>query len=144
MDSYKNPSPTVDAVIFWRGMDKVIMIERKNPPLGWALPGGFVNEGESLQDAVRREVQEELGINLVLLEQFFTYSRPDRDPRKHVMSTVFLATTTEPPIAGDDARSYDVFDLECLPGNIAFDHLHILRDVEAYLKFGFRRKLEVP
>lgn len=147
MDSFKNPTPTVDAVIFWRDWDAIIIIERKNPPLGGALPGGFVNEGESLEEAIRREVREELGIDIFLHCQFHTYSDPKRDPRKHVMTTVFIASTTEFPTAGDDAAEFYIWDInqfaELGPGAMAFDHQKIIKDVRHYLRTG-RRPGEAP
>lgn len=143
MDSFKNPAPTVDAVIFWRDTNHIVLIERKNPPYGWALPGGFVNEGESLEDAVKREVAEELEINIIVVEQFFTYSKPNRDPRKHVMTTVFIAYATETPRAADDAAFAKVFDLRESPPMMAFDHARIIDDVVRYVNHGEpRRKLE--
>jgi len=146
MSEYKNPSPAVDAVIFYKDLDSILLIWRKNPPIGWSLPGGFVNEGEGLEQAVRREVQEELGISIVLLEQFFTYSEPTRDPRKHVMSTVFLATTTEKPLAGDDASKVEVVKIGWVlcnpPEALSFDHSRIIRDVHRYMTTGQRIKLE--
>jgi len=151
MDSYKNPSPAVDAVIFYKDTDNIILIERKNPPLGFALPGGFVNEGESLEDAIKREVKEELSINILVWEQFYTYSDPKRDPRKHVMSTVFIATTTETPKAADDAKEWYVRDISTLtyhPDQIlgglplVFDHQKIISDVARYTTGdGKRRRL---
>jgi len=147
MDSYKNPSPTVDAVIFYKDTNNIILIERKNPPYGMALPGGFVNDGESLEEAVKREVKEELNIDILVWEQFFTYSNPQRDPRKHVMSTVFIATTTEEPKAGDDAANCKVLRIGTLLGMhvdlFAFDHNRIIRDVHRYMTTGVRRKLEI-
>jgi 8-oxo-dGTP diphosphatase len=146
VSEYKNPSPAVDAVIFYKDMDSIILIWRKNPPIGWSLPGGFVNEGENLEQAVKREVREELGIEIVLLEQFFTYSEPERDPRKHVMSTVFVATTTEKPIASDDAIKAEMFKVAWIlcnpPQSLSFDHSRIIRDVHRYITTGERRKLE--
>jgi 8-oxo-dGTP diphosphatase len=144
-EKYENPTPTVDAVIFWRSMDHILLIERKNPPYGLALPGGFVNVGETLEEAIKREVREELGIGIFLMEQFYTYSHPLRDPRKHIMSTVFIALSAEDAKAGDDAKSViseSVQDLIKGSRTLAFDHLGIIRDVERYMRTGQRRKLE--
>jgi 8-oxo-dGTP diphosphatase len=152
MDSFKNPAPAVDAVIFYKSTDNIILIERKNPPLGFALPGGFVNEGESLEDAIKREVKEELSINILVWEQFYTYSDPKRDPRKHVMSTVFIATTTEMPKASDDAKEWYIRDINALISNrdpeilgglpLVFDHHKIISDVARYTSGdGKRRRL---
>ena len=145
MDSHKNPSPAVDAVIFYNNTNNIILIERKNPPFGFALPGGFVNDGETLEDAVRREVKEELSINIFLWEQFYTYSDPKRDPRKHVMSTVFIASTTEMPKAADDAAACHIKSIYSVVYNtisMCFDHGHIVSDVERYFAMGQRRRLE--
>jgi 8-oxo-dGTP diphosphatase len=141
MDSYKNPSVAVDAVIFYRDTDNIILIKRKNPPHGYALPGGFVNEGESLLNAVKREVKEELSIDVLVWEQFFTYSSPNRDPRKHVISTAFICTTTEAPKAADDAAEVIIVPLHNLP-KLVFDHSKIITDVFVYQRNGLRRKLE--
>ena len=81
-----------------------IQFERKNPPLGWALPGGFVDYGESFETAARREAMEETGLEVSSLRQFRTYSDPSRDQRQHTASTVFTATAEELPVAGDDAQ----------------------------------------
>jgi ADP-ribose pyrophosphatase YjhB (NUDIX family) len=141
MDSYKNPSLAVDAVIFYRDTENIILIERKNPPLGFALPGGFVNDGESLLQAVKREVKEELSIDIVVWEQFFTYSDPHRDPRKHVVSTVFIASTTETPKAADDAANVIITPIRNFP-KTAFDHTKIITDVFVYYHNNLRRRLE--
>ncbi len=104
-----------------------MLIERKNPPYGWALPGGFVDYGESLESAAAREALEETGLRLTDLQQFHTYSAPDRDPRHHTVSTVFTARANGSPIAGDDAGSAAVFTEKSLPP-LVFDHGTILHD----------------
>ncbi|OGD12235.1 MAG: NUDIX hydrolase [Candidatus Aminicenantes bacterium RBG_13_62_12] len=131
MPEYKNPIPTVDVIIEMTrpdGRSGVVLIERKNPPPGWALPGGFVDYGESLEDAAHREAREETGLEVALLRQFHTYSEPGRDPRRHTISTVFLAAAEGTPRAGDDARGIGVFAHEEIAFPLAFDHRRILED----------------
>jgi 8-oxo-dGTP diphosphatase len=140
MADYKNPVPTVDCIIELPG-ERVVLIRRKNPPLGWALPGGFVDEGEALDAACRREMKEETGLEVQLLEQFFTYSDPKRDPRKHTLSTVYLASATGEPTGGDDASEARAFPRDALPQELAFDHGTILADYLRYRRTGERRKL---
>ena len=112
-------------------------MERENPPLGWALPGGFVDEGESLAAAAVREAKEETGLDVQLVEQFFTYGDPDRDPRRHTISTVYLARAEGEPVGGDDARQAQAFGWDELPP-LVFDHGRILADVRRYLETGKR------
>jgi 8-oxo-dGTP diphosphatase len=126
----RNPVPTVDIIIEMpdRGL---VLIQRAKPPLGWALPGGYVDYGESLEDAARREALEETSLEVILLGQFHTYSDPQRDPRQHNISTVFVAWAEGEPRAADDARSLRIFRPAELPKALAFDHGQILAD---YLK----------
>jgi ADP-ribose pyrophosphatase YjhB (NUDIX family) len=99
----KTPRITVDIII---ELDEgIVLIERKNPPHGWALPGGFVDYGESLEAAATREAKEETGLEVELLRQFHTYSDPGRDPRGHTVSTVFVARASGVPQAADDAQA---------------------------------------
>jgi ADP-ribose pyrophosphatase YjhB (NUDIX family) len=104
----------------------IVLIERKNPPFGWAIPGGFVDYGESLEAAAIREAREETGMDLVNLKQFHAYSDPQRDPRGHTVSVVFTALGNGVPKAGDDAKNLQIFSLDRLPENLVFDHALIL------------------
>jgi len=109
-------------------MDGIILIKRKNPPEGWALPGGFVDYGETLEAAAVREAKEETGLDIKLVRQFHTYSDPARDPRQHTISTVFVAEAAGEATAGDDAAETETFLADRLPDTIAFDHKQILED----------------
>ncbi len=122
----RNPIPTVDIIIEYRG--GIILIKRKNPPEGWALPGGFVDYGESLESAAIREAKEETGLDIKLVRQFHTYSDPRRDSRHHSITTVYIAKAEGDAKAGDDAGEIGIFKRESLPKNIAFDHREILED----------------
>lgn len=123
---YKNPLPTVDIIIEVEA--GIVLIKRKNEPLGWAIPGGFVDYGESLEEAAVREAREETGLNVHLIRQFHTYSNPRRDPRFHAISTVYVAKAQGLPQAQDDAQDVGIFDLHNLPEGIVFDHPKILED----------------
>ncbi len=124
--SPKNPYVTVDAII--EIGEGIVLIKRKNPPFGWALPGGFVDYGESLEESVCREAREETGLEINLVRQFHTYSDPKRDSRFCTISTVFISTASGQPVAADDAKEAGVFKRENLPDEIAFDHREILED----------------
>jgi len=119
----------------------IVLVERLNPPFGWALPGGFVDYGESVEDAAEREAAEETGLQVKLTEQFQVYSDPQRDPRLHTLSVVFLATAKGDPFAGDDAKNLGVFEIWDLPSNLCFDHDRILRDYRYFREHGLRPKL---
>jgi ADP-ribose pyrophosphatase YjhB (NUDIX family) len=125
-EKFRNPVPTVDILIeYGRG---IVLIRRKNEPLGWAIPGGFVDYGESLEEAAVREAREETGLEVELLRQFHTYSDPGRDPRRHTISTVYVARGSGALRAGDDAARAGVFTRGDLPPDIVFDHRDILDD----------------
>ncbi|HTZ11589.1 MAG TPA: NUDIX hydrolase [Candidatus Margulisiibacteriota bacterium] len=128
------PFTTVDAIIEM-GDDSIVIIERSNPPFGFALPGGFVDYGESLEEAVTREAKEETGLALLELKQFHTYSDPSRDPRFHTIGTVFTAKAKGEPKAGDDAAGLRVVNLnDALKLEFAFDHKKIIQDYARYKK----------
>ncbi len=123
---YKNPLPTVDIII--RVGDQVVLIKRKNPPHGWALPGGFISYGESAEEAAIREAKEESSLEVIDLRQFHVYSNPDRDPRHHTVTVVFTGRAQGIPVAADDAADIGLFGKDSLPSPIAFDHEKILSD----------------
>ncbi|MDD5595714.1 MAG: NUDIX hydrolase [Candidatus Omnitrophica bacterium] len=111
----------------------IVLVERSNPPFGLALPGGFVDYGESLEDAVIREAKEETNLDLIEIKQFHTYSDPKRDPRFHTIGTVFLAKAKGKPKAGDDAAALKIMPLsEISKMQFAFDHKKILEDYLLY------------
>ncbi len=123
-ERYKNPYPTVDVIVDIGG--RIVLIKRKNPPDGWAIPGGFIDYGESAEDAAVREIREETGLKITDLKQFHTYSAPDRDPRFHTITVVFTAESDGIPVAGDDAAEAQLFDRDNLPSPLAFDHEQVL------------------
>lgn len=126
IEVFRNPTPTVDVIIEIED-NNIVLIERRNPPYGWALPGGFVDYGESYETAAVREAFEETGLKVTNLRQFHTYSDPGRDPRQHTASTVFIGTASGKPQAGDDAGKVELFTENTLP-ELAFDHARILAD----------------
>ncbi len=145
---YKNPLPTVDIIIelatevageIYGDTDGggIVLIERKNPPHGWALPGGFVDYGESLEAAAVREAKEETSLDVKLKCQLHAYSAPERDSRFHTITTVFVATATGTPIACDDAANVAIFTKQNLPETIAFDHADILKDYFRWKREGW-------
>lgn len=126
MPTGRYPLLTVDIIIEYD--DGIVLIERKNPPPGWALPGGFVEYGETVEAAALREAKEETGLDLVGLEQFRVYSDPARDPRGHTVSVVFCARGKGTMKAATDAKAVKIFSRENLPEQIAFDHRKIISD----------------
>jgi 8-oxo-dGTP diphosphatase len=140
---YRNPLPTTDAII--AGPDgRIVLILRKNEPHGWAIPGGFVDYGEELGAACRREAKEETGLEVELVTQFFTYSDPRRDPRKHTIATVYACRVPAgaSPTGGDDAAEARWFSEGEVPWKeLCFDHAEILRDYFRWVHTGERRAL---
>jgi 8-oxo-dGTP diphosphatase len=142
---YRNPVPTVDIIVELRDRPDypIVLIERRNPPFGWAIPGGFVDYGESVETAAKREAKEEISLDVELIEQFYVYSDPKRDPRQHTISIVFLAMATGQPQAADDAKNIGIFSLDNLPHQLCFDHNQILQDYWHYRQTGTRPGLTV-
>lgn len=135
----RGPLPTVDVVIALAG-DRVVLVSRRYPPPGWALPGGFVDEGETLEAAATREAREETGLDVTLTDLLYVYSDPRRDPRRHTLSAVFLGRADGEPAGGDDAAEARAFSWDALPAPLAFDHGEILRDARRFLLTGARRR----
>ena len=142
MPSPRTPLLTVDLVIEMtdRPARPIVLIERRNPPYGWALPGGFVDIGERLEAAARREALEETGLTVELKALLGCYSDPTRDVRMHTASAVYVATATGTPSAGDDAAGLALFGLERLPA-LVFDHALILDDYRRYRVSGLQAPL---
>ena len=120
---------TADVIITRPGdRRRVLLVRRRNPPHGWALPGGFIDYGESVERAAVREAKEETGLDVALERQFHVYSDPSRDPRGHTVTIVFVGEAEGEPVGGDDAAEARFFDVDALPEDIAFDHAAILQD----------------
>lgn len=128
------PALAADAIIELvdRPGRPIVLIERRNPPFGWAVPGGFVDVGETVEQAAVREAREETSLDVTLIALLGCYSDPKRDPRGHTVTLVYVAQASGTPRAQDDAADLAVFDPEALPSPLAFDHAMVLRD---YLEF---------
>ncbi len=126
---YRNPFPTVDIIVELES--GIVLIDRRNEPFGWALPGGFVDYGESLESAAVREAREETSLEISDLRLLGCYSDPARDNRMHTISTVFIATGRGIPHAADDALDLAIFRPDSLPERLCFDHARILSDYAA-------------
>ncbi len=135
--AHEGPRPTVDVIIEIDG--GIVLIRRRNPPLGWAIPGGFVDRGERAEDAARREMREETSLEVELVELLGVYSDPSRDPRGHTLSAVYVGRARGSPRAGDDAADAGIFREDALPTPLVFDHARIVDDY-----FRFRRTGERP
>lgn len=137
MGTPKTPLLTVDIIIEMvdRPAQPVVLIERRYPPPGWALPGGFVDVGETLETAARREAREETALEVELKLLLGCYSDPARDARGHTVSAVYIAEARGEPRAGDDAGRLALFDPADTP-RLAFDHARIIEDYRAWLATG--------
>jgi len=134
----ETPLLTADIIIELVENEKtqIVLIERLNPPFGWAIPGGFVDKGESVEMTAIREAKEETGLDVELTCLLGCYSDPDRDPRFHTASLVYIASAQGLPVAGDDAKTTRLFDINAIDVNLAFDHKQILDDYICYKKTG--------
>ncbi len=132
----KGPAATVDVII--EVGDRIVLIRRKNPPPGWAIPGGFIDSGERAEDAAVREAFEETGLAVSLIALLGVYSDPARDPRRHTISTVYIGAAQGTPSGRDDAAEARLFSEDDLPSPIAFDHARILADYFRYKRTGIR------
>jgi ADP-ribose pyrophosphatase YjhB (NUDIX family) len=134
--SDRGPRATVDVIIEVQG--GIVLIRRRHPPEGWAIPGGFIDTGERAEDAARREMREETSLDVELVDLLGVYSDPARDPRGHTISTVYIGRADATPRAADDAAEAGVFTETNLPHPIAFDHAHILADYFRFRQTGKR------
>ena len=131
---YRNPTPTADVIIYDPNLG-VVIIRRSNIPLGFALPGGFIDEGETAEAAAKREMLEETGLEVELIGLLGVYSAPDRDPRQHTLTSVFvgLAKDVSQLNAGDDAADAAFYKLDALPSPLVFDHAKVLADFKEWV-----------
>lgn len=129
----ETPKLAVDVICYHPMSGKIALIERKYPPLGWAIPGGFVDVGETVEAAARREMREELNVNLKTLQMLGVYSDPARDPRRHVVSIAFVGIITDIPVAGDDAMNVQMVlpDVAYSDWTLCFDHRLIIKDARS-------------
>jgi 8-oxo-dGTP diphosphatase len=128
--------PPIAADVIAEIGDRIVLIERKNFPPGWAIPGGFVEFGESVEQAAVREAREETSLEVQIRALLGVYSRPDRDPRGHTITVVYVARASGSPRAADDAKNVALFDPRMPPAPLAFDHAEILADYVRYLDAG--------
>ncbi len=134
----QTPTLAADAIIELvdRPGRPIVLIERKNPPYGWAIPGGFVDIGETIEHAARREALEETGLSVRLRVLLGVYSDPSRDTRGHTATAVYVAEAEGEPVAADDAETVGIFSLDALPSPLAFDHASVLEDYRRFREHG--------
>ncbi|MGE5247688.1 MAG: NUDIX domain-containing protein [Verrucomicrobiota bacterium] len=132
----RNPFPTADVIV--EVGNRIVLVRRRNPPQGWAIPGGFVEAGETVEAAAVREALEETGLAVTLTLLLGVYSDPSRDPRFHTLSVVYVGQADGEPAGGDDAAEARLFTEDALPAPIAFDHAAILADYFRYKRTGRR------
>lgn len=132
------PQIAADCIIEMIDQDgrPIVLIERLYEPHGWAIPGGFVDVGETMEQAARREALEEVGLQVTLKTLLGLYSDPGRDQRGHTVTAVYVAEATGNPVAADDAKKAVLVDLEALPAPLAFDHALVLEDYRRYRETG--------
>ena len=140
MPNFRPTTPLIAADAIIELTDKpgrpIVLIERKNPPFGWAIPGGFMDVGERLEMAAIREAKEEVCLDVTLKALLGMYSDPARDDRGHTVTAVYVAEATGEPQAADDAKNLAIFDLDHLPEPLAFDHAQVLEDYRKYREMG--------
>ncbi|MGH7949723.1 MAG: NUDIX domain-containing protein [Candidatus Binataceae bacterium] len=128
--------PPIAADVIAEIGDRIVLIERRNFPPGWAIPGGFVDMGEPVERAAMRELREETSLEVDIRALLGVYSRPDRDPRGHTISVVYVGTARGAPKAADDAKQIGLFDPREPPSPLAFDHAEIIADYVRFITTG--------
>lgn len=140
MPNYRPETPLLAADAIIELKDKpgrpIVLIERKNPPYGWAIPGGFVDVGERLEVAAIREAKEEVTLDVQLKALLGMYSDPARDNRGHTVTAVYVAEAEGEPKAADDAKNLAIFEMDNLPDELAFDHAQVLEDYRKFRESG--------
>ena len=134
-ETWNNPIPTVDALIEIYNDNKyqgIVLIERLNFPFGWAIPGGFMEYGETAETTCIREAKEETGLDVEIIGLLGFYSDPARDPRHHTVTAVYICRASGKPVAGDDAGNADIFSINDIPSNMAFDHKKVIDDYKLF------------
>lgn len=147
MPNYRPETPLLAADTIIELLDQpgrpIVLIERKNPPYGWAIPGGFVDVGERLETAAIREAKEEVCLDVTLKALLGMYSDPKRDNRGHTVTAVYVAQAKGLPQAADDAKNLALFEMDNLPQELAFDHAQVLGDYQKFRETGQTAPLRI-